>query len=209
MSSRGFFIRIYCNLLVSEELVRFAALDPDLQHLRVEPAYSPGSGLNVKVRFGLKSKIIAFCQDPKQREEIQKERQKLEDTLTRYIEFFLCILSLFDRFRSGETNTVVSTNVIEEGLDVRSCNLVIKFDFPATFRWEFPSGVTFIRHLTSQLGPGRTCRAKEELERSPVGTSSWQARRKPRKLRQNSTSLEELKGWRSRNATSLKTMKTR
>ena len=134
MSSRGFFIRIYCNLLVSEELVRFAALDPDLQHLRVEPAYSPGSGLNVKVRFGLKSKIIAFCQDPKQREEIQKERQKLEDTLTRYIEFFLCILSLFDRFRSGETNTVVSTNVIEEGLDVRSCNLVIKFDFPATFR---------------------------------------------------------------------------
>ena len=174
----------------------------------MEPAHSPGSGLNVKVRFGLKSKIMAFCQDPKQREEIQKERQKLEDTLTRYIEFFLCILSLFDRFRSGETNTVVSTNVIEEGLDVRSCNLVIKFDFPATFRWGLPSGET-IRHLASQLGPGRTCRAKEELERSPVGTSSWQARRKPRKLRQNSTSLEELKGWRSRNATSLKTMTTR
>ena len=125
-----------------------------------------------------------------------------------HIEFFLCILILFDRFRSGETNTVASTNVIEEGLDVRSCNLVIKFDFPATFRWGFPTGET-IRHLTSQLGPGRTCRAKEEQEQSPVGTSSWQARRKLRKLRQNSTSLEELKGWRSRNVTSLKTMTTR
>ena len=38
------------------------------------------------------------------------------------------------RFRSGLTNTVVSTNVIEEGLDLQSCNLVIKFDFPQTFR---------------------------------------------------------------------------
>ena len=94
MSSRGFFIRIYCNLLVSEELVRFAALDPDLEHLRVEPAYSPGSGLNVKVRFVPESKIMAFCQDPKQREEIQKERQKLEDTLSRYIEFLDALASL-------------------------------------------------------------------------------------------------------------------
>ena len=28
----------------------------------------------------------------------------------------------------------MSTNVVEEGLDVRSCNLVIKFDFPDNFR---------------------------------------------------------------------------
>ena len=85
MSSIGLFIRISCNLLISEKLVRFAVLDPDLEHLRVESAYSPGSGLNVKVRFVLESKIMDFCQDPKQREEIQKERQKLEDTLTRYV----------------------------------------------------------------------------------------------------------------------------
>ena len=28
----------------------------------------------------------------------------------------------------------MSTNVVEEGLDMRSCNLVIKFDFPDNFR---------------------------------------------------------------------------
>ena len=38
------------------------------------------------------------------------------------------------RFRSGQTNVVVATAVIEEGVDVRSCNLVVKFDFPQTFR---------------------------------------------------------------------------
>ena len=63
--------------------LRFAALDPSLQHLRVEAAYSPGSGLNVKVNFFLKTKLADDVQDPRQREEIQKERQKLEDTLTR------------------------------------------------------------------------------------------------------------------------------
>ena len=48
----------------------------------------------MKVIFVLESKIMAFCQDPKQREEIQKERQKLEDTLSRYIEFLDALASL-------------------------------------------------------------------------------------------------------------------
>ena len=49
----------------------------------MEAAYSPGSGLNVKVKLFLKTKLVGDVQDPRQREEIQKERQKLEDTLTR------------------------------------------------------------------------------------------------------------------------------
>ena len=87
-------------------LKEFSRLDQRLNHMEPDFAYSPGSNLN--------------CKDPRQRDLINHERKKLKDTLA--------------KFKAGTTNTIVSTSVIEEGLDVRSCNLVIKFDFPQTFR---------------------------------------------------------------------------
>lgn len=38
-----------------------------------------------------------------------------------------------DKFRRREVNVLVATNVIEEGIDVPSCNMVIRFSKPNNF----------------------------------------------------------------------------
>ena len=58
--------------------------------------------------------------DPRDREDVSLETRKMSETL--------------QKFREGQVNVLVSTSVVEEGIDVPSCNLVIKFDFPQTFR---------------------------------------------------------------------------
>lgn len=39
-----------------------------------------------------------------------------------------------DRFKQGEINLIVSTSVLEEGIDIQECNVVICYDTPETFR---------------------------------------------------------------------------
>jgi hypothetical protein len=57
--------------------------------------------------------------DPREAEEVNKEKHRMKEILK--------------KFRTGAVNVLVSTSVLEEGIEVPSCNLVVKFDFPQTF----------------------------------------------------------------------------
>lgn len=39
-----------------------------------------------------------------------------------------------EKFKRNETNLIVASSVLEEGIDLQSCNLVIQYDVPLTFR---------------------------------------------------------------------------
>lgn len=41
---------------------------------------------------------------------------------------------VLERFRQNETNLIVTTSVLEEGVDLQMCNLVICFDAPNSYR---------------------------------------------------------------------------
>ena len=38
------------------------------------------------------------------------------------------------RYRKGSFNVLVGTSVVEEGVDIPKCNLVVMFDFPKNYR---------------------------------------------------------------------------
>ena len=38
-----------------------------------------------------------------------------------------------EKFRSGQTNVLVASNVLEEGMDIQTCNLVVRFDIPKNY----------------------------------------------------------------------------
>lgn len=41
---------------------------------------------------------------------------------------------VLDKFKRGTINLIIATSVLEEGIDLQECNLVVSFDMPQTFR---------------------------------------------------------------------------
>lgn len=41
---------------------------------------------------------------------------------------------VLDKFKRGTINLIITTSVLEEGIDLQECNLVVSFDMPQTFR---------------------------------------------------------------------------
>lgn len=56
------------------------------------------------------------------------------------LESFLEFLFLADffqvlrKFRAHETNLLIATSIVEEGVDIPKCNLVVRFDLPTEYR---------------------------------------------------------------------------
>ena len=56
------------------------------------------------------------------------------DTLGRAHEALKKTRDTLAAFRANKINVIVSTSVLEEGMDVKQCNLVIRFSLPENFR---------------------------------------------------------------------------
>lgn len=55
------------------------------------------------------------------------------------LEFFIpssssCSQQVLRKFRAHETNLLIATSIVEEGVDIPKCNLVVRFDLPTEYR---------------------------------------------------------------------------
>jgi endoribonuclease Dicer len=46
----------------------------------------------------------------------------------------LCDTTLVVRFLNGHINVLMASDVLEEGIDIQKCNLIVKFDMPKNYR---------------------------------------------------------------------------
>ncbi|XP_033221777.1 endoribonuclease Dicer isoform X2 [Belonocnema kinseyi] len=56
---------------------------------------------------------------------------------------------VLQKFRSGKSNCIVATDVVDEGVDIPACTLIVRFDLPLDFR-AYVQSKGRARHSTSQ-----------------------------------------------------------
>lgn len=44
------------------------------------------------------------------------------------------LFQVLRKFRAHETNLLIATSIVEEGVDIPKCNLVVRFDLPTEYR---------------------------------------------------------------------------
>lgn len=49
-------------------------------------------------------------------------------------ESVLFLSQVLRKFRAHETNLLIATSIVEEGVDIPKCNLVVRFDLPTEYR---------------------------------------------------------------------------
>ena len=59
------------------------------------------------------------------------------------------LILIIYRFRSGKSNCIVATDVVDEGVDIPACTLIVRFDLPMDFRGYIQSKGR-ARHSTSE-----------------------------------------------------------
>lgn len=50
------------------------------------------------------------------------------------LHFLVNLFQVLRKFRAHETNLLIATSVVEEGVDIPKCNLVVRFDLPTEYR---------------------------------------------------------------------------
>lgn len=48
--------------------------------------------------------------------------------------FLVAFFQVLRKFRAHETNLLIATSIVEEGVDIPKCNLVVRFDLPTEYR---------------------------------------------------------------------------
>lgn len=87
-----------------DQLIHYARKSPNSRYQGLASRYVLGHGLDENIRLG---------------ETFMKSSQQS---------------TILKQFKNGEFNVLVSTSVVEEGLDVRKCNLVVRFDGLMNYR---------------------------------------------------------------------------